>query len=82
MLEGKIVRLQDVIEKLTMICGHCGEEMRYMGEWPVQFPKTENINIQQALRWTCCCRYPVPGTEHTATYSVSLSLVPTRKSEQ
>lgn len=48
---------------LVILCNGCGEPMRCMGEWPVQWPKAEKPkNIQQAFRYTCrTCRIPREG---------------------
>ena len=51
-------------EALILTCNGCGEPMRFMGEWPVQWPKADHtMNIHQAYRWACpTCRTPHPRT--------------------
>jgi hypothetical protein len=66
--------------ELQFICNGCGELMRFHGEWPVQYPKTEDghktYNVQQAYRWSCgTCRMKHPNYEHgIGVYATVLKL--------
>ena len=47
-------------QNLAIICNGCGQLMRNMGEWPVQYPReAEPKNIVQAIRYACnVCKIP------------------------
>lgn len=62
------------IDKLEFICGTCANKMRFMGEWPINFPKDDKpINHQQTYRWICeTCRLPRPNYEKGVMICVSL----------
>ena len=49
-------------EDILVVC-NCGKPMRFMGEWPVQYPRDPlRSNIEQMYRWCCTeCRIPLEG---------------------
>ena len=60
---------------LIIICNGCGESMREMGEWPVQYPKVDKPkNIQQSFKYVCkTCR--TLHLEHKPGIPVMISIV-------
>ncbi len=65
--------------KLHAFCNGCGELMRDMGEWPVQFPRQEGVHqgacfTLQARRFVCkTCR--TPSDKYEKGYPVIISIV-------
>lgn len=73
--------MYEIFNKFVVLCNGCGNAMRYMGEWPIVYPKFSNEeqenfkhdNTHQALRWTCkTCRTPHPTYEHGIPVMVNL----------
>jgi hypothetical protein len=41
-------------DNIVMLCITCGEPMRFIGEWPVQYPYTDkHKHWNQSVRWLC-----------------------------
>ena len=59
---------------LIVICNQCGEPMRDLGEWPVQWPRADKLkNMQQSFRYTCAtCKYTVPNSEFKGCVGISI----------
>jgi RNase P subunit RPR2 len=64
----------DQANELVTLCNGCGEPMRFMGEWPVQFPKSNGPkNIQQVYRWICrTCRTPSEASAKGVPVAISI----------
>ena len=59
---------------LTIICNGCGDPMREMGEWPVQWPKADKPkNMQQSFRYYCStCRLPNPQYKPGIPFGINI----------
>lgn len=61
--------------KFNVLCNGCGELMRDMGEWPMQYPRNKDYggHTLQGRRFMCkTCRTPSPDYERG--YPVGFSI--------
>ena len=63
--------------KLNVICNGCGMLMRDMGEWPVQFPRDNDLagHTLQARRFACSADCRIPNSSYEKGYPVIIAIV-------
>lgn len=68
--------MPDNVAQWQIICGGCGEVMRFMGEWPIQSPREDKFsNMIQAYRWACkTCRIKSPNYDkgYCVTFGIDM----------
>lgn len=65
----------EAARSLVIICCGCGEPMRNLGEWPIQYPREDkHKNIVQGFRYHCkTCKIPSPNFK--PGYECSIAIV-------